>query len=229
VKTISVCLFVAALIFACPNVDISIYSTCERHPDIHFPCCVYALLRIHLFSVLACDVLTLGFATGKRISQKLLRNCVKFLSIIHDVLKIAPMEYIKQNSDEIEIRGPESKYDSRKINSYPSKVCAVGLLFLQYTYFQTTCALPSQDMCLHDVRFITSLETTKSVNCMLCIGKIPQKSYVWKPKPTCLCFIQPDSQNLFITLQTLNFSSSHGVMCVGPRMRVNQPQRCAKN
>lgn len=59
---------------------------------------------------------------GKRISQKLLRNCVKFLSIIHDVLKIAPMEYIKQSSDEIDIRGPESKYDSRKINSYPSKV-----------------------------------------------------------------------------------------------------------
>ena len=60
--------------------------------------------------------------TGKRISQKLLRNCVKFLSIIHDVLKIAPMEYVKQSSDEVDIRGPESKYDSRKINSYPSKV-----------------------------------------------------------------------------------------------------------
>jgi len=64
---------------------------------------------------------------GKRISQKLLRNCVKFLSIIHDVLKIAPMEYIKQSSDEIDIRGPESKYDSRKINSYPSKVGIVRL------------------------------------------------------------------------------------------------------
>jgi len=64
---------------------------------------------------------------GKRISQKLLRNCVKFLSIIHDVLKIAPMEYIKQSSDEIDIRGPESKYDSRKINSYPSKVGIVCL------------------------------------------------------------------------------------------------------
>jgi len=32
------------------------------------------------------------------------------------------MEYIKQSSDEVDIRGPESKYDSRKINSYPSKV-----------------------------------------------------------------------------------------------------------
>jgi len=75
---------------------------------------------------LACDILTLDFATGKRISQKLLRNCVKFLSIIHDVLKIAPMEYIKQSSDEVDIRGPESKYDSRKINSYPSKVRGRG-------------------------------------------------------------------------------------------------------
>ena len=63
-----------------------------------------------------------AIVAGKRISQKLLRNCVKFLSIIHDVLKIAPMEYIKQSSDEVDIRGPESKYDSRKINSYPSKV-----------------------------------------------------------------------------------------------------------
>ena len=59
---------------------------------------------------------------GKRISQKLLRNCTKFLSIIHDVLKIAPMEFIRQSADEIEIRGPESKYDTRKLNSYPSKV-----------------------------------------------------------------------------------------------------------
>jgi len=30
-KTISVCLFVAALVFACPMVEISIYSTCEFH------------------------------------------------------------------------------------------------------------------------------------------------------------------------------------------------------
>ena len=70
---------------------------------------------------------------GKRISQKLLRNCVKFLSIIHNVLKIAPMEYIKQSSDEIDIRGPESKYDSRKINSYPSKV---GIAAPFSTFFQ---------------------------------------------------------------------------------------------
>lgn len=76
-------------------------------------------------------------STGKRISQKLLRNCVKFLSIIHDVLKIAPMEYVKQSSDEVDIRGPESKYDSRKINSYPSKVTNTPLF--QYTFPHNFC------------------------------------------------------------------------------------------
>jgi len=114
-KTISVCLFAAALIFACPNVEISIYSTCECKP-----CALHA-------SPLC--TLTLCLCAGKRISQKLLRNCVKFLSIIHDVLKIAPMEYIKQSRDEIDIRGPESKYDSRKINSNPSKVGIVCALW----------------------------------------------------------------------------------------------------
>jgi len=96
-KTISVCLFVAALIFACPNVEISIYSTC------------------------------------KRISQKLLRNCVKFLSIIHDVLNIPHLEFLKQSSDEVELRGGESKYDARKLNSYPSKV---GCIFRFWHFFQ---------------------------------------------------------------------------------------------
>lgn len=85
-KTISVCLFVAALMFACPSIEISIYSTC------------------------------------KRISCKLLRNCIKFMNIIADVLKVAPMPFVKQTMDEVEIQGNESKYDTRKLNSYPSKV-----------------------------------------------------------------------------------------------------------
>jgi len=82
---------------------------------------------------------------GKRISQKLLRNCVKFLSIIHDVLKIAPMEYIKQSSDEIDIRGPESKYDSRKINSYPSKV---GIAAPFSTFFRRFRCCAGVGLCL---------------------------------------------------------------------------------
>ena len=85
-KTISVCLFVAALLFACPNIEISIYSTCVR------------------------------------ISRKLLRNCIRFLSMIHDMLRLPHMEFSKQCADEVELIGVESKYDTRKLNSYPSKV-----------------------------------------------------------------------------------------------------------
>lgn len=32
------------------------------------------------------------------------------------------MPFIKQTMDEVEIQGSESKYDTRKLNSYPSKV-----------------------------------------------------------------------------------------------------------
>jgi hypothetical protein len=96
-KTISVCLFVAALLFACPNIEISIYSTC------------------------------------KRISQKLLRNCMKFLSMIHDMLRIPHMEFIKKATDEVEIQGVEGRYDSRKLNSYPSKVVLYIFVFVLYS------------------------------------------------------------------------------------------------
>jgi len=44
------------------------------------------------------------------------------MSIIDDVLKILPMEFLKKSSDEVEMRGSESKYDTRRLNSYPSKV-----------------------------------------------------------------------------------------------------------
>lgn len=91
-KTISVCLFVAALLFACPSIEISIYSTC------------------------------------KRISGKLLRNCTRFLTLICDGLKIPELPYIKQSQDEVELQGPESKYDTRRLNSYPSKVSCVCFL-----------------------------------------------------------------------------------------------------
>ena len=96
-KTISVCLFVAALLYACPSLEISIYSTC------------------------------------KRISQKLLRNCIRFLEIIHDVLREDMPKFIKQTTDEIEIQGTENKYDFRRLNSYPSKVFASkSLHFIGY-------------------------------------------------------------------------------------------------
>lgn len=85
-KTISVCLFVASLLYSCPNIEISIYSTC------------------------------------KRISQKLLRNCMRFLDIIYSVLGEEKATFIKQTSDEVEIQGNESANDFRRLNSYPSKV-----------------------------------------------------------------------------------------------------------
>lgn len=85
-KTISVCLFVAALLYAAPSIEISIYSTC------------------------------------KRISCKLLKNCTKFLSMISTGMKQPEMPYIKQSVDEVELQGPEGRYDTRKLNSYPSKV-----------------------------------------------------------------------------------------------------------
>jgi len=74
-------------------------------------------------------------STGKRISQKLLRNIVKFMSIIDDVLKILPMEFLKKSSDEVEMRGSESKYDTRRLNSYPSKVFHGHGPLLPYMHF----------------------------------------------------------------------------------------------
>ena len=89
------------------------------------------------------------FLTGKRISQKLLRNCVKFLSIIYDVLNIPHIEFVKQTTDEVELRGGESKYDTRRLNSYPSKV-VLGLTLSPF-YFRTWVAL--QNLYISSVHF----------------------------------------------------------------------------
>ncbi len=62
-KTISVSMFAAAIIFAAPNMELSIYSTC------------------------------------KRISQKLLRNIVKFLDLIYLELGVPPYKIIRMNSE----------------------------------------------------------------------------------------------------------------------------------
>lgn len=57
-KTISVSMFAAAMLFACPNMELSIYSTC------------------------------------KRISQKLLRNVMRFLELIYMELQVLVHVYI---------------------------------------------------------------------------------------------------------------------------------------
>jgi hypothetical protein len=85
-KTISVSMFAAAFLFSCPEVELSIYSTC------------------------------------KRISQKLLRNVVKFLSMIYTELGISPYPIIRQNQEELQVCGPNGALDLRLVNSYPSRV-----------------------------------------------------------------------------------------------------------
>lgn len=62
-KTISVSMFAAAMVFAAPNMELSIYSTC------------------------------------KRISQKLLRNIVKFLDLIYMELNVPSYKIVRMNSE----------------------------------------------------------------------------------------------------------------------------------
>jgi hypothetical protein len=88
-KTISVSMFAAAMLFSCPNMELSIYSTC------------------------------------KRISQKLLRNVVRFLEIIFIELDVQPYKYIRLNQEEVHLGGNEGLGDLRVINSYPSKIGVV--------------------------------------------------------------------------------------------------------
>ena len=89
-KTISVSMFAAAMLYAAPSVEISIYSTC------------------------------------KRISQKLLRNVSKFMLEIcggeEEGLEKHGFRVIRQNMEEIVLRGTEGLSDTRVVNSYQSKV-----------------------------------------------------------------------------------------------------------
>ena len=72
-KTISVSMFAAAMLFACPNMELSIYSTC------------------------------------KRISQKLLRNVVRFLELIFIELNLQPYRFIRINQEEVFVAGNEGQ------------------------------------------------------------------------------------------------------------------------
>ena len=91
-KTISVSMFAAALIFAAPAMELSIYSTC------------------------------------KRISQKLLRNIIKFVDLIYLELGVEPFKILRMNQEEIHLAGPEGHGDVRVVNSYPSKIGDAPLL-----------------------------------------------------------------------------------------------------
>jgi hypothetical protein len=106
-KTISVSMFAAAMMFACPAMELSIYSTC------------------------------------KRISQKLLRNIVKFLDLIYIELKVAPYKIVRMNSEEVHVLGNEGQGDLRVINSYPSKIGLYNLALSQVLIF-VECQFLSQ-------------------------------------------------------------------------------------
>jgi hypothetical protein len=96
-------MFAAAMLYATPSLELSIYSTC------------------------------------KRISQKLMRNVVKFLNLIYKELHIRPMSIIRSNMEEFVIRGPDG--ENRVVNSYPSQV-EYFLFFLIDLLKVLVCQLP---------------------------------------------------------------------------------------
>jgi len=81
------------------------------------------------------------------------------------------MEYIKQSSDEVDIRGPESKYDSRKINSYPSKVKIIGPFFTILLFSGVFTLLSVCQCCL-----VSVLPCANVVLCQCC--RVPVLSCV---------------------------------------------------
>ena len=63
------------------------------------------------------------YSTCKRISQKLLRNVVKFfMVIVNQSFESEGFRVIRQNFEEIVLNGPNGHSDVRIVNSYPSKV-----------------------------------------------------------------------------------------------------------
>jgi hypothetical protein len=75
----------------------------------------------------SCSAVELSiYSTCKRISQKLLRNVVKFLDLIYEDLKCKKMTILRANCEEIHILGPEGIADVRVANSYPSKVTQIS-------------------------------------------------------------------------------------------------------
>jgi len=63
------------------------------------------------------------YATCKRISQKLLRNVVKFFELIcKNDMKSAGFTTVRSNMEELVVRSTQDPTDVRIINSYPSKV-----------------------------------------------------------------------------------------------------------
>jgi hypothetical protein len=106
-KTISVSMFAAAMLYSCPGLELSIYSTCK--------------VKQEIFQFFLIFIPDLGLFC-QRISQKLLRNVQKFLELIYEELRTPRMKEIRINMEEIVLQGDEDGQDTRMVNSYPSKV-----------------------------------------------------------------------------------------------------------
>jgi hypothetical protein len=80
--------------------------------------------------LLSCPCVEISiYSTCKRISQKILRNVMKFACMIADQdMSTINCKILKENSEEIYLQGPLGKTDVRIINSYPSKVTFAQLV-----------------------------------------------------------------------------------------------------
>ena len=74
--------------------------------------------------LLSCPCVEISiYSTCKRISQKILRNVLKFAMMIADQdMATINCAILRENMEEIYLRGPLGSTDVRIINSYPSKV-----------------------------------------------------------------------------------------------------------
>ena len=74
------------------------------------------------------------YATCKRISQKLLRNVVKFFDLLcKNNIKGAGFTNVRSNMEELVIRSTQDLTDVRIINSYPSKVLISHTRYRRHT------------------------------------------------------------------------------------------------
>ena len=84
---------------------------------------VCALWQVSLFAasmIFACAKVEISiYSTCKRISQKLLRNVLRYLAIIHDALKIPRYKTIRENAEELICQGPDGIQDIRVVNPHP--------------------------------------------------------------------------------------------------------------
>ena len=88
------------------------------------------------------------YSTCKRISQKLMRNVTKFLSLIYAELpNSSVMPVLRCNMEEVILQGPEGAQDVRIVNSYPSQV--MGLFNNVYTHASIRLYIHAQHLFSH--------------------------------------------------------------------------------